>query len=162
MPAYWEHITSSPEETQRVAREIGERCIGGEVVLLVGELGAGKTCFTQGLAQGLGVDDYVHSPTFVMVGRYEGRRTMYHVDLYRVDSVDEALELGVEELLADDTVCVVEWADRAPGAFGNAHLLVEITDMGGDSRKLAFHAAGPHHESLLPATASALQSGGLA
>ena len=159
MPSNWERVTSSPEETQRVAREIGERCIGGEVILLVGELGAGKTCFTQGLAQGLGIDDYVHSPTFVMVGRYEGRRTLYHVDLYRVESFDEALELGVEEQLGDDAVCVVEWADRAMGAFGDGHLLVELTDLGDSSRKLVFEPTGPLHEALLSSGVSALPGG---
>ena len=156
MPTNWERITSSPEETQRVARDIGERCAGGEVILLIGELGAGKTCFTQGLAQGLDIDDYVHSPTFVMVGLYEGRRTLYHVDLYRIESFDEALELGVEEQLGDDAVCVVEWADRAMGAFGESHMLVRLTDLGGSSRKLVFEATGPLHEALSPSRESAL------
>ena len=91
----------------------GERAMPGDVFLLSGPLGAGKTCFTQGLARGLGVEGYVRSPTFVLMTRHHGRLTLHHIDLYRIGSPEEAWDLGLDEQLFDSGVCAIEWADRA-------------------------------------------------
>ena len=87
----------------------------GYVVLLNGPLGAGKTCLTQGILRGLGSDDHARSPTFVLVAEYEARLTLYHVDLYRTDGPSDIEELGIEEYLWGDGVCVMEWAEKARG-----------------------------------------------
>ena len=144
-------MTQSAEATQSVAEAIGARCRGGEVLLLVGDLGAGKTCFAQGLARGLGVEGYVHSPTFVLAAEYSGRLRMRHVDLYRIDGAEETRDLGLDEFGARDLVGVVEWADRASGVYPPDYLAVELTDLGGDERTLALEATGERHEALLAA-----------
>ena len=141
--------TSSPEETQSLARRLGRACRGGEVFLLIGNLGAGKTCFTQGLAKGLDVDEYVHSPTFVLVSEYHGRRTIHHIDLYRIESTPEAVDLGLDDYFNSDAVSVVEWADKAAQAMPPEHLRVEMTDAGGTERDMKFTAHGKRYEELL-------------
>ena len=109
--------TNSPEQTQGVGRAIGEQAGKGDIFLLTGPLGAGKTCLTQGIAWGLGMAEYARSPTFVLMSRYRGRLTLYHLDLYRINDPLEAWDLGLEEQLFGDGVCVVEWADRAGELF---------------------------------------------
>ena len=94
--------------------------------MLTGALGAGKTCLTQGIAWGLGVKDYARSPTFVIVARYTGRLTLHHIDLFRIQDPREAWELGTDEYLFGDDVCVVEWADRAAGIFPQQSLWINL------------------------------------
>lgn len=141
--------SQSVAETQRLARLLGEGCCGGETFLLVGTLGAGKTCFTQGLAWGLGVGEYTHSPTFVLVTEYHGRLTLYHIDLYRIESVPEAIDLGLEEYLASGGVTAIEWADKALDVLGGAGMVVEIDSQGGERRTITLRALDAHHEALL-------------
>ena len=118
--------SSSPEQTREIGRAIGEQSRAGDILLLTGELGAGKTCFIQGLAEGLGVPGYVRSPTFVLTHQYSGRLTLFHLDLYRIDGPLEAWDLGLEEQLFGGGVCAVEWADRAPGIFPDVCLWVHL------------------------------------
>ena len=110
-------VTASPEETQEVGRVIGRQALPGDILLLTGPLGAGKTCLTQGIAWGLDVVEYARSPTFVIMTRYRGRLPVFHFDLYRIESSREAWDLGLEEQLFGQGVCVVEWADRAADIF---------------------------------------------
>lgn len=134
------HIKSnSAEFTQDLGRIIGEQASAGDVFLLTGELGAGKTCLTQGIALGLGVEGYVRSPTFVLMTRHHGRLTLHHVDLYRMDSAAEAWDLGLDEQLFGDGVCVIEWADRASEIFPEDCLWIDL-DYGSDAedREIVF------------------------
>jgi len=112
-PYSGEFTTHSPEETFTFARSIGEQLNGGEIFLLRGELGAGKTVFAKGLAAGVGIDPAdVTSPSFTLVNVHEGRLRFYHVDLYRLESY-RRLDLGLEEIFEDEkAVTVVEWAER--------------------------------------------------
>jgi len=105
--------THSPEETSALAKSVGEQLKGGEIFLLSGDLGAGKTVFAKGLAAGLGIDPAdVTSPSFTLVNIHEGRLKFYHVDLYRLES-DSRLDLGLEEIFEDaDAVTAIEWAER--------------------------------------------------
>ena len=119
--------TNSPEQTQAVGRSIGEQAQAGDIYLLTGSLGAGKTCLTQGIAWGLGVPGYARSPTFVLMTRYQGRMVLNHVDLYRIGDSEEAWDLGLEEQLTGDGVCVVEWADRAAEIFPQDCLWIELS-----------------------------------
>lgn len=103
-------ITHSEVETMALAKELAAELKGGEVILLNGRLGAGKTAFTKGLAAALGIAETVTSPTFTIMKEYSGRIKLYHFDMYRIMSEDELEELGLNELLYDkDAVCVIEW-----------------------------------------------------
>jgi tRNA threonylcarbamoyladenosine biosynthesis protein TsaE len=122
--------TSSPAETEAAGERLGKRLEAGDVVLLTGELGAGKTTFVRGVARGAGSAAPVASPTFQLVRVYSGRVQLAHVDLYRVEHTAELADLGLEEL-ADQGALVIEWGDRleVPDAA-----LVEIEHLGGDRR----------------------------
>lgn len=124
--------TSSPEETEAAGEELGRRLIPGDLVLLKGELGAGKTTFVRGIARGIGSTAPVGSPTFQLVRVYPGRPQVAHVDLYRVERSAELRDLGLEELL-DAGAVVVEWGERldSPSAA-----VISIENLGGDRRLL--------------------------
>lgn len=103
-------ITHTVQETEELARKIASEIKGGEVLLLNGTLGAGKTTFTKGFAKALGVKKTVVSPTFTIIKEYEGTSlTLYHIDMYRIEDEDELYELGIEELYRSDSVTVIEW-----------------------------------------------------
>ncbi len=104
--------TRSPEETFRLGKQLGEKSRPGQVYTLTGDLGVGKTVFTQGLAKGLGIDEPVNSPTFTIVQVYEGGRLpFYHFDVYRIGDVEEMDEVGFEDYIMGDGVSLIEWAD---------------------------------------------------
>jgi tRNA threonylcarbamoyladenosine biosynthesis protein TsaE len=126
MASFLQIFTGSPEETQTAGQVLGEEAQPGDIFLLTGPLGAGKTALTQGIARGLGVAGYARSPTFVLATRYQGRLTLHHVDLYRINDPREAWDLGLEEMLAGNDVCVVEWADRAEEIFPEDALWVAL------------------------------------
>lgn len=102
-------LSHNVEETYKIAEQVASNLKGGEVILLNGDLGAGKTTFTKGLAKALGVQDTVTSPTFTYVKEYDGRLKLYHFDMYRVGDADEVYELGLEEYFYKGGVVVVEW-----------------------------------------------------
>ena len=133
-------ISISPEETRAIGRIVGEHAAAGDVVLLTGELGAGKTCLTQGILHGLGSDDLARSPTFVLISEHRGRMPLYHMDLYRVGSVEQTEELGIEEYLEGDGLTVVEWADNVPGIFPDDSLRIHIELVSECERRLSFTA----------------------
>jgi tRNA threonylcarbamoyladenosine biosynthesis protein TsaE len=125
-----DEITNSPAETERAGVLLGERLQQGDVVLLTGELGAGKTTFVRGVAQGTGSKAHVASPTFQVLRIYPGRLQLAHVDLYRVEKSSELRDLGLDELATDGAV-VVEWGERLD-VDGAAE--IEIEHLGGDRR----------------------------
>ena len=138
--ATWQR-TASEVETEQIGAGLAGRLAAGAVVLVYGELGAGKTVFVRGLAGGFGVDpEEVSSPTFTLIQEYRGRLTVHHVDLYRL-SGPEVDELGLDELVAGDGVVVIEWADRLTQATEGAHV-VRIVDRGGDMRDISIAEAG--------------------
>lgn len=124
--------TSSPEETEAAGEELGRRLRQGDLVLLRGELGAGKTTFVRGIARGCGSVAPVASPTFQLVRLYPGRLQLAHVDLYRLEKGDELRDLGLDELL-DVGAVVVEWGDRLAGAEA---AMISIEHLGGDRRMI--------------------------
>lgn len=143
---------ASTEETIRIARAIGERLRGGEVLALRGPLGAGKTTFAKGIAAGLSIDPRdVTSPTFLLIHEVRGRLVLRHVDAYRVESADELLELGAAELFGEDGVVVFEWPERAPEILPEARLTVDLSipDPERNLRILEITAAGERHERLI-------------
>jgi tRNA threonylcarbamoyladenosine biosynthesis protein TsaE len=128
--------TRSEAETAAAARDVAARLGAGDVVLLFGDLGAGKTAFVKGLAEGLGVPgDQVSSPTFTLVQEYRGGRLpLFHVDLYRLDDPREVDDLGLDEIAADG-VLAIEWAEKLPRATSGA-IVVRIEHGDGDTRRL--------------------------
>jgi tRNA threonylcarbamoyladenosine biosynthesis protein TsaE len=115
---------------------------GGELVLLEGDLGAGKTAFTQGIAAGLQVPQVVSSPTFTLLKEYIGRLPLYHFDLYRLDDPLEIVDLGFEEYFSGAGVCVVEWANKADALWPAEHLRVRFAVLGETTRELVCSAVG--------------------
>ena len=126
----------------RVAEQLAAAMRGGEVVLLSGELGAGKTAFVRGLARGLGADpDEVQSPTFVLLTAYRGRLTLHHADLYRLRGDGDEGELGLEELPGPRGVLAVEWAERLAEVPWPSPLRVRLHHAGGDARRIVLEGA---------------------
>lgn len=127
------YISNSVEETIILATKLANKLVGGEIILLNGELGAGKTTFTKGLAKALGINEIVTSPTFTFMKSYNGRLKLYHYDMYRVDSEDELYELGLAEYLYADGVCVIEW-----NKFEDLvnPIVIDISYLGRKSRRL--------------------------
>lgn len=130
--------TSSAAATRSVAAEVARWARGGDLILLIGDLGAGKTVFAQGFATGIGVEDRVTSPTFALVQSYDGDLIMNHLDVYRIAHPSEVADLGLSELLDDDAVTLIEWGDmitaHLPNDFLEVHLLaVELPPQGGET-----------------------------
>lgn len=124
-------ITNSPEETRALGMQMGADLAPGAVLCLYGDLGAGKTAFTAGLAQGLGVTDYVTSPTFTIVNEYDGRIPLFHFDVYRVYDPDELYEIGFEEYFSRGGVVCIEWADLIPSLLPADRVEIEIRKKSG-------------------------------
>ncbi|HEY7251093.1 MAG TPA: tRNA (adenosine(37)-N6)-threonylcarbamoyltransferase complex ATPase subunit type 1 TsaE [Methylomirabilota bacterium] len=129
-------VSRSPEETQAIGERLGARLVAGSVVACTGELGAGKTCFLQGLARGLGVTGDVTSPTFVLVNHYRGRLPVYHLDAYRTGSLTELVDLGLEEMLHGDGVTVIEWADKLLPLLPARTIHVHLSGLGDEPREI--------------------------
>jgi len=144
-------ITSSEDATVALGRRLGALAAEGDVYLLTGDLGAGKTCLIRGIAAGLGVAEHAFSPSFVLVREYHGRLPLFHMDLYRVADHAEVAELGLEEYLYGDGVCAIEWADRAMDLLPLRHLSIALAYQCGaeDVRVIRFACTDPRHETLL-------------
>ena len=141
--------TTSPDETKALAQALAPLLQAGDVLLLSGDLGAGKTQFTQGLAAGLGAGEPVISPTFNIVLTYgSGRLPLHHFDLYRLESDSELEDIGLREYLEGDGACVVEWAEKFPRAF-DEYLAIEISKVSEDGREVRARASGARYEELL-------------
>ena len=139
-------VSRSPEQTLEIARVLGRMLMGGEVLALIGELGAGKTCFVQGLAQGLGVKEAVSSPSFVVSQTYQGRLPLLHFDWYRLSGEDDAISSGFDDALASGGVVVVEWADRLNESLPQDRLEIRFEALGMETRRLELLARGESGE----------------
>lgn len=142
-------VSHSATQTQRLGSRLGALCVGGETILLEGDLGAGKTVFVQGIAEGLGVSDHVTSPTFAIIHEYVGRLPLAHVDLYRLEGSDAAYGTGLEDYLRSDGVTVVEWASRAGSVFGAKYVLVNFRHLSETKRGLRISSNGQHSGDLI-------------
>ena len=129
-------VCLSAEATRGLAEAIGRRVGPGAVLALGGDLGAGKTCFIQGLAAGLGVETPVTSPTFVMIVEHAGRLPLYHADLYRTESLAEIRALGLEELMGGDGVTAIEWAEKAEALLPARTIHVRLRGAGDEPREI--------------------------
>lgn len=143
--------TSSPQDTQALAAALSEHLVVGDLIVLAGDLGAGKTCFAQGLGAGLGVVERMTSPTFTLVNRYEsGRLELHHLDVYRIDDITETLDLDLPELL-EVGVTVIEWGEEIDQVLPVDHLTVRLRypdltaddSFDEDARQIRLEAGGP-------------------
>jgi len=148
-------ISHSVTQTQRIGARLGELALPGDVFLLEGELGSGKTCLTQGIARGLGINGFVSSPTFTLINEYRPvdwgcRLSLYHIDFYRLDQpVAEALDLGLDDYLYGDGLCVVEWAERVASILPAERLYIQLKFISETKRGLCLTPTGPRYEALL-------------
>ena len=142
--------SASEEETRRLGERLGQLLRKGDIVLLSGDLGTGKTCLTQGIGRGLSCQGQVNSPSFVLMNEYEGRERLYHVDLYRVEDVEELDELGLWDY-AEKGVLVIEWPERGAELLPGDGLVIELRagSLGPRSRDLRFIPRGPRGEELV-------------
>ena len=131
-----EYITNSPAETEAVAEKLAKLLRPGTVIAYRGDLGAGKTAFTRGLARGLGCDDMVTSPTYTIVNEYlSGKMPLFHFDMYRLGSADDLWDIGWEDYLERGGVCAVEWSENVEEALDD-FILVNIEKTGDESRRI--------------------------
>ena len=136
-----QYFTNSAEETERLGQRLGETLRGGEVVAYLGELGAGKTAFTRGLARGLGISMRVTSPTYTIVNEYTGGRLpLFHFDMHRLGSEEELFDIGWEDYLARGGVCAVEWSENVSGAMEDA-ITVRIEKTSDEGRKITIEGS---------------------
>lgn len=142
-------ITHFPAETHALGVRLGKQARAGDVIALIGDLGAGKTILTKGIASGLGADpDEVTSPTFVLMARHEARVPLYHFDAYRLSGPDEILEIGAEEAFYGNGVSVIEWADHVAEALPPDRLEIRIKTIAQTEREVCLAATGPRSAAL--------------
>ncbi len=139
--------TNSVQETHALGKRIGECVKENMVIVFDGDLGAGKTTLTQGIGQGLGIHSKITSPTFTILKIYEGRMKLYHIDAYRLEGITQ--DLGFEELLDDDGLTVVEWAEYVPHLIPKDYLKIQVRFLEDDQREFLFIANGEMYEKLL-------------
>jgi tRNA threonylcarbamoyladenosine biosynthesis protein TsaE len=149
-------ISNSNEETKEISRCLAKELKAGDVICLSGDLGAGKTVFTQGLAQGLGVKNKVTSPTFTIIHEYQGRLPLFHLDLYRLNSEAEIEKLGLDEYFFSSGISVVEWGEKAKKFLPTDYLSIEIfcSKSNQKRRLLKFQSKGKRGAELLKAILS--------
>lgn len=150
--------TDGPHSTRALAAALADELVDGDLVVLTGDLGAGKTCFAQGLGAGLAVDDRITSPTFTLVSTYAGRLRLNHLDVYRLDDLAETLDLDLPEL-AEDGVTVIEWGERIDEVLPAERLTVELRfdDEADDGRHLRLDLAGRTWHDRHPAMVAAIE-----
>ncbi|MBN1366985.1 MAG: tRNA (adenosine(37)-N6)-threonylcarbamoyltransferase complex ATPase subunit type 1 TsaE [Dehalococcoidales bacterium] len=144
-----EITTRSPEETQELGKQLGKLAQPGDIYLLSGQLGAGKTCLTQGIAWGLGSTEYAASPTFVLMRELKGRLMLYHIDLYRLDHLEEIADLGLDDYFYGKGVCVVEWAEKGLAILPEENLLAQIHYLNDKERRFILTPNGKRYDELL-------------
>jgi tRNA threonylcarbamoyladenosine biosynthesis protein TsaE len=152
--------TYSAEQTRRLGRFIGGLAQGNDLYLLKGNLGTGKTHLVQGIAFGLGIKEYACSPSFMIAREYHGRLALNHLDLYRLDHIEEITVLCLDEYFRPDAVCAIEWADKGSGILPQDNLTIELEHLPGDVRNITFSPQGTRYIELAGAVKDALAKDG--
>lgn len=141
--------TSSESETEALGERFSRSLHSGAVIAMYGDLGAGKTAFVRGMARGMDLDCRVSSPTFTIVNEYLGTRDLIHFDMYRLSSADELFDIGWEDYIRRDAVCVVEWSENVEDAFFGDEIKISIEKIGDNSRKITINGADRLEESVI-------------
>jgi tRNA threonylcarbamoyladenosine biosynthesis protein TsaE len=142
-------ISRNPDETGIIGQKPGMLAQPGDLFLLIGNLGSGKTTLTQGIARGIGSLESALSPTFVLMRELNGRLPLYHIDLYRLDRIEEISDLGLDDYLFGNGLCVIEWAEKGLAVLPPEHLLIRINYLDDNSRGFEFIPEGPRYRKLL-------------
>lgn len=156
LPGVLDVISHSPAQTIRIGQRLGELLRPGDVLPLYGDFGVGKTHLTKGIAQGLGSDDMVNSPSFVLINEYRAsqahrRARIYHIDLYRLEHPDALAGIGLEDALEGHGITIIEWAERAVGWLPSEHLAVHLRHLSETKRAIRFTPQGARAVSLVEA-----------
>lgn len=142
--------TTSVKETIAIGKKLGKLMSPGDVIYLTGELGAGKTCFVKGIAEGLGIRGKdITSPTFIIINEYKGKIPLYHIDLYRIGVIDDLRDIGMEELVYGKGVTAIEWAERIKDVLPDERLDVTLKWVDEKTRSIVIKAFGWHHKDIL-------------
>lgn len=137
------YTSNSYEETQKIASEFAKKLKPGDILTLDGDLGAGKTAFTGGLAKGIGINGYITSPTFTIVNEYRnGTMPLFHFDVYRLESMDDLYDIGWEDYISQGGICVVEWADIIRDGLDLPYYEIRITKLSDDKRNITINHKG--------------------
>jgi len=152
-------VTHSVDETRKLGQTIGTLIKQPLVIALTGDLGSGKTAFVQGLASGLEVpaEYYITSPTFTLINEYPGRYPLVHVDLYRLEDIHDFEDIGLDDLMYDQAVIVIEWADKLSDGLPAEHLAINMEIIDADCRKLSLVASGHNEVNLIIALETQLE-----
>jgi tRNA threonylcarbamoyladenosine biosynthesis protein TsaE len=153
-------FSRSPEQTRRIGTRLGNALQAGDLICLQGDLGAGKTTFVQGIAQGWGSLDAVSSPTFILVNMYRraDQSQLFHMDAYRLDSTPEAEELDLDSMLAESAM-IVEWPERMEGLIPTERLWIKLEHVADEEREMKFNAKGKRYDELLEVIRHAIVGG---
>jgi tRNA threonylcarbamoyladenosine biosynthesis protein TsaE len=149
--ASWSVLTRSARQTMSWGSRLGRLLTGGEIIALIGELGAGKTCFVRGVTQGLevGKEAWIRSPSFTLINEYHGRLPVYHIDLYRVEGRAQLEGLNLREYLYSDGASLIEWFEHLPADEVDEYLEVRIAFANGAKRELTFTSHGERYEKII-------------
>ena len=149
--ASWSVLTRSPRQTMSWGSKLGRLLEGGEIIGLIGELGAGKTCFVRGVAQGLEVSKnaWIRSPSFTLINEYQGRLPAYHIDLYRIETRTQLEGLNLREYLYSDGASLIEWFEHLPAGEVDTYLEVGVAYVDGNRRQLTFSPHGQRYEGIV-------------
>lgn len=144
-------VSHGAEQTRRLGAHLGALLTGCDLLLLEGEFGTGKTTFTQGIAQGMGIDSkYVNSPTFTLINEYKGARlTLNHMDIYRLEGDEQVATLGLDDYLDGEGVTVIEWPEGAAPWLPNDRLLIRFSHLNETKRTIRFYGVGPRYLALM-------------
>lgn len=136
------------DKTKEIGYKLGKLLNENSIICLIGDLGAGKTTLTQSIAKSLEIDDYITSPTFTIVNEYEGRHKLYHFDVYRIGSSDEMYDIGYEEYINSNGVCIIEWANLIEDILPNEYLYIELKYKE-NSREIMLNPKGEKYEKMV-------------
>lgn len=143
-----EIVSTAPEKTFSFGRQLGQLLKEGSILCLIGDLGAGKTLLVQGIAQGLGLNEEITSPTFTVMNVYEGTIPVYHFDLYRLESPEQLLDIGFDEYTNAGGIAIIEWPDKFPDYMPDGYLRLELIKTGDNDRLIKVSSQGAHHHLL--------------
>ncbi len=151
--------TDSAQETTALGEKLGRRLRAGDVIALFGDLGAGKTTLTRGIAVGMGLDAEIHSPTFTLIHEHPGEVPLYHADLYRLAGEEDVDAIGIEEYIYGDGVTIIEWADRMKSMLPPDRLDIDLRMQGDTHRELSFETDSPRMRAVIEEVLSDVNSG---